>query len=216
MIPSNVRWRIVGLLLAFSFMSWFNRVSMAVAYDEQIKADLGISEAAMGGGYSGCMMAYMVCMTPGGWLADRFGPWLALVVMGFGSALFGIVTGSVNLMAQTANQVLFLFLIVRTTMGVFTAPIYPASTRIVSYWIPFHQRAMVNGLIMAAALVGIACSFQIFGLLLDWVRWPLAFTITGTFTGILAILWTWYGKDHPGQHRHVNPAEEHWIAQTPP
>src|SRR5262249_37026729 len=95
-----------------------------------------------------------------------------------------------------------------TIMGVFTAPIYPASTRLVSYWIPFPQRAMVNGLIMAAALVGIGSSFQIFGRLVDWFRWPMAFAITGTFTAILAILWIWYGTNHPGQHRHVNPAEE--------
>jgi MFS family permease len=214
--PTSIRWRIVGLLLAFSFMSWFNRVSIAVAYDEQIKTELGIGEASMGAIYSAFLIAYMVCMTPGGWLADRFGPWLALVVMGIGSGLFGVLTGSVGVLAQSAGQVLFLFLIVRTTMGVFTAPIYPASTRIVSYWIPFHQRAMVNGLIMAAALVGIASSFQIFGFLLDNFRWPMAFAITGSFTVALACLWTWYGKNHPGQHRHVNPAEEQWIQGKEP
>ena len=206
--PTSVRWRIVGLLLAFSFMSWFNRVSLNVAYVAQIKTELDISEEAIGAVTSAFLFAYMACMTPGGWLADRFGPWLALVVMGLGSGLFGFLTGSVNWLAQSTAQILFLFLIVRTIMGVFTAPIYPASTRLVSYWIPFPQRAMVNGLIMAAALVGIASSFQIFGRLVDWFRWPTAFTITGTFTAILAILWTWYGTNHPGQHRHVNPAEE--------
>ncbi|HMF18768.1 MAG TPA: MFS transporter, partial [Gemmataceae bacterium] len=213
--PTSVRWRIVGLLLAFSFMSWFNRVSMALAYDEQIKHEFGIGEASMGAVYSAFLIAYMVFMTPGGWLADRFGPWLALVVMGIGSGLFGILTGSVSVLAQSAGQLLLLFFIVRMTMGVFTAPIYPASTRIVSYWIPFHQRAMVNGLIMAAALVGIGCSFHIFGLLLDKFGWPMAFTITGGFTVALAGVWTWYGRDHPGQHRHVNPAEERLIQNEP-
>src|SRR6266851_1888270 len=89
--PTNVRWRVVGLLLAFSFMSWFNRVSMSVAYVGQIKAEFGINETSIGAVYSAFLIAYMVCMTPGGWLADRFGPWLALVVMGFGSGLFGIL-----------------------------------------------------------------------------------------------------------------------------
>lgn len=211
-LPTSVRWRIVGVLLAFSFMSWFNRVSMAVAYDEQIK-DLGISETQMGAVYTAFLIAYMVCMTPGGWLADRFGPWLALVVMGIGSGLFGVLTGSVDFMAQSAAQLLVLFFVVRITMGVFTAPIYPASTRIVSYWIPFQQRAMVNGLIMAAALVGIASSFHIFGTLLDWFRWPVAFAITGSFTVLLAVVWAWYGKNHPEEHRHVNPAEARLIKQ---
>jgi MFS family permease len=211
--PTNIRWRIVGILLAFSFMSWFNRVSIGVAYVGQIKNELDISEEAIGVVYSVFLISYMVCMTPGGWLADRFGPWLALVVMGIGSGVFGILTGSVDLVTHSAAQGLLLFLIVRTIMGVFTAPIYPASTRLVSYWIPFHQRAMVNGLIMAAALVGIASSYQVFGRLVDWFRWPMAFAITGTFTIILALLWAWYGKNHPEQHRGVNPAEDQWIRQ---
>ena len=75
---------------------------------------------------------------------------------------------------------------------------------------------MVNGLIMAAALVGIAGSFHIFGFLLDRFRWPMAFAITGSFTAILAGLWTWYGKNHPGQHSHVNPAEERLIQGNEP
>ena len=233
--PTNVRWRIVGLLLAFSFMSWFNRTSISVAYVGQIKSEFGISEEAMGAVISAFLIAYMLCMTPGGWLADRFGPWAALVVMGIGSGLFGILTGCVGFLVQPAGGIdfsllatltgcvsflaqssalLFLFLIVRTIMGAFTAPIYPASTRIVSYWIPFHQRAMVNGMIMAAALVGIASTFHVFGTLVDSFRWPMAFAITGTFTTVLAVLWAWYAKDHPEQHRHVNPAEEIWIRRN--
>src|SRR5690349_5233386 len=100
--PSTVRWRILALLLAFSFMSWFNRVSMSVAYDERIKAQLKISPEAIGYVYSSFLFAYMLCMTPGGWLADRWGPRLALGLVGLGSGLFGILTGVVGLPALSA------------------------------------------------------------------------------------------------------------------
>ena len=43
--PASMRWQIVGLLVACSFMTWFNRVSMPVAYDVQIKAQTGIKPA---------------------------------------------------------------------------------------------------------------------------------------------------------------------------
>ena len=46
--PTWVRWRVVALLLAFSFLSWFNRVSMSAAYDEQIKGPLDVSEEEIG------------------------------------------------------------------------------------------------------------------------------------------------------------------------
>mgnify|MGYP001093289792 CR=1 FL=1 len=73
--PTAVRWRIVALLLAFSFLGWFNRVSKAVAYDERIQRETGISKGEMGYVYSAFLFAYMLFMTHGGWLADRAGPW---------------------------------------------------------------------------------------------------------------------------------------------
>ena len=87
--PTWVRWRILAILLAFSFMSWFNRVSMPLAYDEQIsKQHPSISKETIGSVYSAMLIAYAICMTPGGWFADRYGPKLALAFMGLGSALF--------------------------------------------------------------------------------------------------------------------------------
>jgi sugar phosphate permease len=209
--PTSVRWRVVAILLAFSFMSWFNRVSMAVAYDEQIKRELGISETQMGAVYSAFLFAYMVFMTPGGWFADRLGAWLALAIMGIGSGVLAACTGLPGFLALSASQALFTLLFIRTFMGVFTAPIYPASARIITHWIPFSQRAMVNGLVMAAALVGISSTYQGFGMLLDEVPWQQAFLFTGTITTLLGLVWTWYGRDFPWHHRGVNRAEQDWI-----
>jgi MFS family permease len=204
--PTGVRWRILAVLLAFSFMSWFNRVSMPAAYDEQIKDRLGITPEAIGYVYSALLFAYMLFMTPGGWFADRSGPWTALAVMGFGSALFVALTGVVGL-ATSATVVLVLLLVVRAALGVFTAPIYPASARVIAHWFPAPQRAAANGAVMAAALVGIAATYVGFGALLDVVDWPIAFLITGTATALIALLWAWFGRSDPGQHPGVNQAE---------
>jgi MFS family permease len=209
--PTWVRWRVVALLLAFSFMSWFNRVSMSVAYDERIKNQLGISEAAIGAVYSAFLFAYMLLMTPGGWLADRIGPRWALALMGFGSALFGALTGAVGVLALSAAGTVAVLLVVRATMGAFTAPIYPASGRALLHWLPPRQRAGANGAVMAAALLGIASTYFGFGALLDEFDWPTAFAITGGVTALLALLWTWYATDQPWEHRAVNNAELRWI-----
>jgi ACS family glucarate transporter-like MFS transporter len=212
--PTWVRWRIVALLLAYSFMSWFNRLSMPAAYDEAIQNQFSISTQQIGWVYSAFLFAYMALMTPGGWLADRIGPFRALVLMGFGSALFGAMTGLVGMSGITsALQLLVALLLVRAVMGVFTAPIYPASGRVIAHWIPLPQRAMVNGLVMAAALVGNAAAYPVFGWLLDQWDWPMAFVLTGSVTALLALVWTWYGHDYPGQHPGVNEAEERWIRQ---
>src|SRR5205809_5856832 len=98
--PTRVRWRILVLLAAFSFLSWFNRESMAVAYVERIKEEYGISKTAMGIVYSSLLLSYAICMTPGGWFIDRYGPRIALAVVGLGSAIFVVLSGVVGLMTQ--------------------------------------------------------------------------------------------------------------------
>src|SRR5262249_3338944 len=95
--PTWVRWRIVALLMAMSFMSWFNRLSMPAAYDEQIKNEFSISPEAIGWVYSALLLVYALFMTPGGWFIDRYGPKAALAWMGFGSGLFVVLTGCAGL-----------------------------------------------------------------------------------------------------------------------
>src|SRR5262249_42362508 len=136
--------------------SWFNRNSISVAGTEAIIEEYGISETQMGWAYTAFFIPYALCMTPGGWFVDRRGPWIALVLMGFGSALFGALTGAVGLAIAAGTTAWISLMLVRFFMGTFTAPIYPATGRAVVHWFPFHQRGWANGLIMGAALVGIA------------------------------------------------------------
>jgi ACS family glucarate transporter-like MFS transporter len=207
--PTTIRWRILTLLLAFSFLSWFNRVSMPVAYDERIRLEGGISEEVIGYVYSALLFGYMLCMTPGGWFADRRGARLALTVMGLGSALFVAFTGAVAFLPAAATVAGLL--VVRGALGAFTAPIYPGSGHAIAQWFPARQRAGANGAVMAAALLGIASCYHAFGTLLDLFNWPTAFVIMGIITALLALLWAWYARDLPAQHSKVNSAELHWI-----
>jgi MFS transporter, ACS family, D-galactonate transporter len=206
--PGWVRWHIVALLVGISFMTWFNRVSMSVAYDEQIKDLYGVSPEAIGTVYSAFLFAYMVCMTPGGWLIDRYGARAALVVMGFGSAVFGALTALAGVPALVAAGLLLpTLLIVRSLMGAFTAPVYPASSRIVSRWIPASGRAYANGLVQGAAAIGIASTYPGFGALIDGFGWQTAFVISGAVTAALALAWMVYAANRPAEHPRVNDAE---------
>src|SRR5260370_25889646 len=150
-------------------------------------------------------------MTPGGWFADRRGAWLALTVMGFGSALFVALTGAVGLAALSGTALVAALLAVRAALGVFTAPIYPGSGHAIARWFPVRQRAAANGAVMGAALLGIAACYHVFGTLLDLFDWPAAFIIISAVTALLALVWAWYARDLPAQHPKVNSAELHWI-----
>ena len=83
--------------MALSFISHFNRVSIATAGDTRIMAQYEISPTRMGTVYSAFLLAYTVCMIPGGLFIDRFSPRAALAVVCLGSTVFVALTGVVGL-----------------------------------------------------------------------------------------------------------------------
>src|SRR6266705_4471110 len=94
--PSSFRWLILALLMALCFISHFNRASMASAGDERLMKQFSITPQAMGWVYSAFLIVYTICMVPGGLFIDRFGPRAALMLMGFGTALFCAITRAVG------------------------------------------------------------------------------------------------------------------------
>src|SRR5262245_48811827 len=157
--PTWVRWQIVGLLMAFAIMCHFNRISMSVAGTDRIMKQYEIGEPTMGAVYLAYLLAYTLFMSPGGWFIDRFGPKIALALMGFGSAVFVMLTGVSGMIFQTAEYagaLLALLIVIRALTGVVSAPMHPGHARTVSFWVPFQDRAWANGLVCCAACIGIA------------------------------------------------------------
>jgi len=107
--------------------------------------------------------------------------------MALGTALFGALTG-LGAVAAAGNLWLWL-IVIRSVMGFFTVPLHPASARAVGIWLPAKDQVLANGLVTGAALLGIACTFPVFGALIDWVDWPAAFAVTGTCTAMLGAIW---------------------------
>jgi len=183
----RLRWGVVAMLMALCFISHLNRISMSVAGNERIMKQYGIAPHEMGMVYSAFLLVYTVFMIPGGFFIDRFGPRTALAVVGFGSAVFCMLTGAVGWMA--ASVVWIALLLVRGTMGLITTPLHPAAATAVGLWVPDSKRNLVNGLITGAALLGVACTYRFFASLITRFDWPRAFLVTGAITGIITVVW---------------------------
>jgi MFS family permease len=211
---SPTRWLMLALLMALCFISHFNRASMASAGDERLMKQFSITPEAMGWVYSAFLIVYTICMVPGGMFIDRFGPRAALMLMGFGTALFCAVTGVVGWGFVGAGQVWVTLLVVRSLMGLFTTPLHPGCARAASNWFPMHQRALANGLITGAALLAYAVVHPVFGALIDLVDWQKAFLITGACTALLTLVWAALATDYPSQHGKSNNVERQLIADT--
>src|SRR5260221_2174903 len=194
---SSRRWVILAFLMALCFISHFNRASMASAGDEKIMPRFGISTEQMGVIYSAYLIVYTLFMIPGGWLIDRRGPRFALACMGLGSALFCGFTGGIGWGILAAGQVWFALLVVRSLMGLLSAPLHPGAARAAGNWFAPDQRSLANGLITGASVLAYAVVHPIFGSLIDRFDWPAAFVITGGTTALLALAWMFFATDKP-------------------
>lgn len=201
-----VRWNVVLLLMAMAFMCHFNRISMPVAGTARIMEEYDIDKVSMGMVYSCYLLVYTIFMIPGGWLIDRRGAKFALAAMGLASAVFVFLTGSIGFVTAPALVLPALF-VVRSMTGLVSVPMHPGAAGVVASWLPRQSLARANGLVTAAALLGIASTYYLFGMLIDRFDWPMAFMISGGATLAIAVAWTFYATNEPAGHPRVSDAE---------
>lgn len=188
------RWGILALLAAFSFVSYFNRISAPVVANEWASQfRLGVED--LGEIFAALLFGYTLFMTPGGWLIDRIGAKGALVVMGLGSGSFVMLTGAAGIWGA-ANPYLYL-LLARGMLGIFTAPLYPSTSRLVRAWFPLGERALANGLVTCAAPLGAAIAHPLFAGMVAELGWPGAFAAAGAATIGLAAYFARAARNAP-------------------
>ncbi|MCC7085630.1 MAG: MFS transporter [Pirellulales bacterium] len=209
-------WRLVLLLMTICYLAHFNRQSMPVAGDLRIMETYGISPTQMGLVYSAFLATYTLFMIPGGWLIDRTGPKFALQLMCLGSAVFVVLTGLVGLGAATMAVALPSLIVVRGAMGLISAPLHPAAANAVSLGIPVLQRSAANGMVTGAALLGIASTYVVFGGMIDWLTWEVAFVAAGVATIVVGMLWTVFAppRETPATADARSPAMRPSAART--
>ena len=98
-------------------------------------------------------------------------------------------------------------ILVRSMMGLVSAPLHPSCARTVSAWVPAGGQALANGLVNGFALLGVATAPLLFGTFVLRLGWPAAFVINGAFTALLAMVWMLYSTDRPASHPSANEAE---------
>jgi MFS family permease len=162
---------------------------MSVAGAERIIPQYNLEPAQMGLVYSAFLLCYTLTMLPAGWFIDRCGARTALAVFCFGSAIFVALTACVGLLCYEAHGVWLGLLGVRSLMGITNAPLHPAAARMVFELVPHRSKSLANGLVTAAACVGMAATYYVLGSLMDRWDWPRALLITSGLTLIVAVVW---------------------------
>jgi MFS family permease len=183
--------------MLISATNQFHRVSLA-AVGERIMNDHSLSEWEFGLLNSFFLWPYTLMMSPGGWLADRVGTWWTLLIVLAGSALFGSLCGLTGWLALGPLAWWWIAL-ARAGMGLTSAPIYPSTSRTVASWFSPGSQALANGLVIAAAPLGMAASFKLMSFMSKspGLGWQGAFLVLGLGTAGVTVLWTLFGRSRP-------------------
>jgi MFS family permease len=173
-----------------------------------IREEFGFSMATMGGILAAFRWGYALFQIPGGWLGDRFGPRRALTMIVVWWSIFTSLTAaSWNEMSMRAFRFLF---------GVGEAGAFPIATRSLSRWMLPTERGYAQGITHAGSRIGAALTPPIVVWLIASYGWRMPFFVLG-FLGLLwAVVWFWYYRDTPEEHRDVNEAERTLIRDQAP
>ena len=93
MSPRSKRYLVVTALFVLSLILYIDRAAISTAKGP-IAAELGLSDAQMGGVFSAFALGYAAAQIPSGWVADRIGPRRALAGVVVLWSLFTALTGA--------------------------------------------------------------------------------------------------------------------------
>lgn len=201
----RVRWRIFTFMFAFGVFAYVQQKGLSVAA-LRMMPELGLTQQQIGWLQAAFIAGYSLLQFPGGLLGQRFRPRLVFTVLGFGACAAALVVPLAPLVL--AGAPLFVTLLLgRAMLGALQAPIFPVTNGIFEAWFPPAQWPLVQGLASACLGAGLAITAPLVANLMIASSWQRALLWTNLPMLILAVLWTWYGRDTPAEHPAVGPQE---------
>ena len=204
--PTAVRWRIVALLAAFSFVSYALRTNISIAA-ALMRTDLHLNQVQLGRIFSAFLLGYAFFQAPAGALGDRFGPRAVLtgaaVIWGIATALTGALPGAIGGAAGTMAVLVG----VRFVLGAAEAATYPVATAAVGVWVPASDRVLANALVISGMALGSSFVPPLMSQIMVAAGWRMSFYATSLPGFLVAAIWWRYARNDPRQHPGVNDAE---------
>ena len=198
-MPTRARHWVIVFAVTLAVIQYIDRVAISQAAP-LISADLGLTPAQMGWVFSAFTLAYALFEIPGGYLGDRIGPRRVLLRIVLWWSFFTAATGWVwNWGSLVVTRFLF---------GAGEAGCFPNLTKAFNRWLPATERARAQGIMwMSARWGGAAAPLLVFGCL-QFLNWRTTFLVFGGLGVVWAIVFQWWYRDDPREHRSVNTAEQ--------
>jgi MFS family permease len=206
---SRTRWTsapnvVLGLLCAIYLILYINRVNISIAAP-LIRADLKLSNTQLGWAFSAFAFPYALFQLVGGWIGDKLGARLTMI-------LCSAVVAAATMLTGAAGGFASLFL-VRIALGFGEGAAFPTATRAIATWTPKSRWGFAQGITHSFARIGNALTPPLIVGLLMWVSWRGSFVIVGLASLVWLCVWAWYFRDDPRKHFAITYAD---LSTLPP
>lgn len=191
------RYAVVAALFVLSLITYVDRVAISSAKDA-VAVDLNLSDTQMGLVFGAFSLGYALAQVPGGWLADRWGPRLALSAVVTAWSVLTALTG--------AAWSLISLVVIRFLFGIGEAGAFPGTARAFVNWLPQSERGRANGVFFSGSRIGAAMAFPMLAWMLGETSWRVSFVILGVAGLVWAAFWFFRFSDHPGSAPPAAPA----------
>jgi MFS family permease len=180
------------------FILFVDRVNISTAAP-LIAAELKLGNTELGLVFSAFAFPYAVFQLIGGWIGDRFGPWLVLtaccIIVGVSTALTGAAGGLASLVA------------IRLAVGFGEGAAFPTATRAMASWTPAGSWGFAQGIVHASGRIGNALTPPLVTALLAFWSWRGSFVILGLASLLWPAVWMWFFRDDPREHPAITVEE---------
>jgi len=180
------RFVVLALITAVLALSTGDRATLSVAAPGLAK-DLAIDPLSMGWLFSAFSWSYFLAQIPAGYLVDRIGSRIAILVALVGWSTATVLTSGVG---YVAAPIVVLYAL-RLLLGVLEAPVTPACSRIIAAWFPSDERGVAGAIFNSAQYLSLAVFTPLMGFLFHFAGWQHIFTVMGGLGLVLALFWWW-------------------------
>lgn len=204
---TRTRYLILLMITFVLTLATGDRATLSVAGPEMQK-ELGITAVEIGYLFSAFSWAYVISMTPAGWVADKIGSKQAMFL---GVLLWSVVTVLMGLVSYITFVVPAL-LILRFLLGVCESPVGPSAGRIIAAWFPSQERGVAGAIFNSAQYASLAIFTPLMAWLCHAFGWDHVFIVMGVIGILVALTWAKYFYV-PMKHPSINTAEMQYIKE---
>jgi len=207
-VTAKVTRRLVPYLFLCYIINYLDRFNISFAALE-MKADLGLSDAAYGVGAAMFFAGYVTLEVPSNLILVRVGArrWMARIMI-----TWGVLSCGMALVTTPAS-----FYLVRLLLGVAEAGFFPGMIFYLTYWIPARERARVLALFLTstalAGVVGAPVSAALLGMhgVAGLAGWQWLFLVEGLPAVALGVTTFFCLPDRPSDARWLDGPERVWL-----